>query len=193
MSQYKPMLIRFDEENYLTQTRLAQKKLNLLRDAVVWMENKNIIVKSNDAKSIHNSFVGYFEEAVYQKNKDQINSLVAKEKLLDLLDVNSKPLADIQEEYSKIDLEPKFDPYESNTPECESNRVIGVSFPVNRRAYEVYTNSAEQNAKLRDYRGFINALEKLSNHCHIYPHQIQIGTSGLVRYDIRNAEYFPNL
>ena len=70
MSQYKPMLIRFDEENYLIQTRLAQKKLNLLRDAVVWMENKNIILKANDAESIHNSFVGYFEEAVYQKNKD---------------------------------------------------------------------------------------------------------------------------
>ena len=68
-----------------------------------------------------------------------------------------------------------------------------LTFPVDKKPYERYTKSSEDNAKLRDFRAFIEALERLSKHTHIYPRQMQLATSSLVCYDLRSREYYPRI
>ena len=57
--------------------------------------------------------------------------------------------------------------YKAIQIQCES--IWGaLTFPVDRKPFERYTKCSEDNSKLRDFRAFVGALERLSKHTHIY-------------------------
>ena len=184
MSKYRPVLVYFDAEGYQNAEKSSKEKESLFSEALEWMSanSMNLIppLSDNDLIEIHNSMTGFFTDFIYGTNKDKIMLDISKEKLLGLLDIDISKLAYIEGNYIGYEIEPQF------------NRG-SITFPIDRKPFERYTKSAEENRKLRHYKAFIEALEDLSEHCHVYPFEIQKGTSGLVRFDRRLNKYFPNI
>ena len=192
MSKYKPMLISFDEEGYNYESKKAEEKLEILEKAIDWINNSPVNLSGNLTEVIVNSmdesFCQFYTQKIWEMNKDKIQLDISKDKLLDLLGIDLTELKLLEDQYKSIETNPlEFYPLNDDGKYIE----FSFRFPVNRKAYERYTSSAEENQKLKDYRTFIEALDKLSNHCHIYAQQIQIATSNFVRYDIRKGRYFP--
>ena len=180
MPKYKPVLIHFDSDGYNRECKKADEKKNLFNDAVLWMESRGVdLVGDESLKSMHDDMLGFFTDSIWQSNKDKIQLEISKERLLNLMDIDTAELSYIQKNYESYSLEPQF------------NGDGTIQFLVDKSPFERYTKSAEENRKLRDFKAFIEALEKLSEHCHIYPHQITIATSSFVGYDLRKGEFIP--
>ena len=183
MSKYKPMLVHFDETSYNSALAKAEQKNKYFNEAIQWIQQYDMNPKGEQIKEFHESFSNYFRTKIAEKHKDSIGITLSAEKILDLLDIKIADLIRLEKLYKEIDI-----PCEFNTTGDET-----IQYPVDEKQFQIFTKSSEQNQKLRDFRNFIDALEKLSEHCHVYPHQIQIGTSGFVRYDMRSSTYLPNL
>ena len=183
MSQYKPMLIHFDETSYNLELTRAKQKKDYFDKAIQWVERYDMNPEGEEVEQFHNSFSNYFRIKITEKHQNSIGLPLSSEKLLDLLEIKISELVRLEKLYKAIDIP------------CEFNTLSegAIQFPIDRKRFETYTKSSEQNQKLRDFRAFIEALNKLSKHCHVYPYQIQIGTSSFVRYDLRTATYIPNI
>lgn len=193
MSKYKPMLISFDAEGYKQESKRASEKLSILNSAIDWMEANSVNLLGEGlnevmVSSIDKSFCEFYTNKVWEQNKHKIQLEITKEKLLDLMGINITELKRMEIQYHQIESQQlEFYPVYDDSKTIEFN----YRFPVDRKSFERYTKSSEENAKLRAFREFTAALDKLSEHCHVYPNQIQLATSGFVKFDIRTGEYFP--
>lgn len=101
------------------------------------------------------------------------------DKLLDLVGINLAPLQV---------LENKF-----NTNQAELDYADGIKPKVDRKQFERYTKSSEENERLRDGRKFLDALNQIEKHVKVYPANIVNGTSNLIGFDIRKGEFHINV
>ena len=177
MPQYKPMLIFFDEEGYQIDLQKAKRKVQLFSTAL-GVASTHIAVENT--KAFAEDFAGYLKREFYKLHKEKIQLPVSPDKLLDLLDVNLAPLQKLQDEFNSINAELRW----------EGNKPVAY---LDRKPYEKWTTSAEENQKLRDGKKFLEALEKLSEHTQIYPANIQRGTSNLIFFDMRKNRYIVNV
>jgi len=181
MSKYRPVLISTDEEGVKMAKKRSNEKRLLFHQAIDWIGSKGIEVSLSDSKRLHDSFIRYFSEAFYELHRDKNLLGLSADKLMELKEINLSELAQIESKYKSYELEAEF------------NSGGQISFPVNLNAYKRYTKSSEENAKLRDYKKFIEGIELISKHTHIYPHQINLATSGEIKYDLANQKYYPNI
>jgi len=184
MSKYRPVLINIDNEGVKMAKRRSNEKLALFNKAIDWIESKGIEIRLSQGSTgvkLHDSFVRYFSEAFYEFNKDKNLLGLSAEKLMELKEINLSELAQIESKYKSYELVAEF------------NSDGQISFTVNLKVYERYTTSSEENAKLRDYKKFIDAINVISKHTHIYPYQMVLATSGEIKYDLAKQEYYPNL
>ena len=181
MSKYKPMLISFDNEGYKLELKKASEKSAILDVAIQWANSNGITLDNltDDIQTFHESFCEYYTDRVYAANKNKLTLEIPKANLLDLLGVDITELRRLEAKYKAIEIQYQFN--------------NGITFPVNKKPFERFTKSSEDNAKLRDYRAFVEALERLSRHTHIYPGQVQLATSSLVCYNLRTREYYPRM
>ena len=178
-NRFKPIMVSFNEEAYNNAQEQAKAKLELLDKASVWVHNNLDIDKNVNLKRLHLNMVEYFKDAILVVFKD-VNQLgLSASKLIEAKEIPIKELWDIQEEYNKNKLEVTF---EKNVPKVE----------VQRKDFEVWTTSERQNKRLLAGNKFISNIAGLQEYVHIYPKDIMQGTSGFVRYDIRNHKYYVN-
>ena len=109
MPKYKPVLIHFDSDGYNRECKKADEKKNLFNDAVLWMESRGVdLVGDESLKSMHDNMLGFFTDSIWQSNKDKIQLEISKERLLNLMDINTAELSYIQKNYESYSLEPQF-------------------------------------------------------------------------------------
>lgn len=172
------MLIHFDEDGYDMAKRWAMDKVANYGKAKKYAEK---YIDVNDAEAFSNSFTGYFKDAFLKKNRSKIQLDISVDKLMDLLEVDITPLAQMEYRYKENDSTLAFD-----APD-------GIPAPVlDKSKFEMYTNSSDQNEVLRDARRLIKAVEKASRHTHFFPADIARGTNNSIGYDIRRGVYFVN-
>ena len=181
MSKYRPVLINIDNEGLKMAKKRSNEKLALFNKAIDWIKNKGIEVSISNSKQLHDSFVRYFSEAFYELYRDKNLLGLSAEKLMEVKEINLSELAQIETRYKSYELETEF------------NSDGSISFPINLKAFERYTTSSEENAKLRDYKKFIDAINIISKHTHIYPYQMVLATSGEIKYDLAKQIYYPNM
>lgn len=171
------MLLKTDTDGYNLAMKRAKEKIHLYNKALAWCQQ---YIDVSDFEAFSDSFTHYFKEQYYLLNKDKIKLDIKIEKILDLMDVSLFELEGIEADYR------------GNSSPLQFNN--GVPVPdINQKDFEVYTNSSEENEKLRDARAFIDAVKRLGRHTKIYPLNIQSATSNMVQYNLRNNEYSINL
>lgn len=172
------MLVHFDEDGYKRAGKWAMEKIVHFNDAKRYAE-KHIVVA--DTEAFADSFTRYFKDAFMSKNRDKIQLDISVEKLLDLMEVDIMPLVYLETKFNGNDSMLSFD-----SPD-------GIPAPIiDKTQFEIYTNSSEQNAVLRDTRGLIEAIQRVEQHTKVYPANLTSGTSNLIGYDMRKQTYYPN-
>ena len=173
MPKYKPMLVAFDERGYNEAIQKGNQKTQIFKDAMNWC---NQYTYGLYLEAFAKSFTKEFTQRYYEANKNKIQLDIKIDKLLELVGINIFELRD---------LEDKFNNHPSDFYVNEN----GFGCKVERRPYEHWTSSSEQNEKLRMGRKLIEAIEACNNHTKIYPVSIQQATSNFITYDIRKGEY----
>lgn len=173
------MLIRFDKEGYNLELKQAQDKIEAFKKALVFAQQYIIV---SDYERFSEGFTEYFKNSIHESNRGKIQLDINVSKLLDLLDIDISPLFHLERLY------------DNNSSVLSFYKPLTIPKPlVERKKYEVYTTSAEQNEALRDGRRFIEAIQHLAKHTTVYPYNFQSGTNNFIGYDIRRQEYFVNL
>lgn len=182
MSKYKPMLVHFDKEGYDEQVKLAEFKKTVSDEAWLWIgqnlpENHKII-HADEFKGmfIKGNFVSLFKKEFLRAYRDKIKLDISVDKLLELMEVEIYRLEDLEREYNLVITDIKWG-------------AEGKYFNIDKRPYEIWTKSSEENQLLKDGRNLIDAVEKLGKHTKVYPQQIMLATSNLIGYDLRKQEY----
>lgn len=179
MPKYKPMLIHFDEQGYKIAGKQAMEKIVVFNDAKRFAE-KHIVV--GDSIRFAESFTTYFKQQFLEKNKSKIQLDISVDKLLYLMEIDLTPLLKLEEKYRQNDSVLSFD------------SANGIPAPIiDKSQFEVYTNSSEQNAVLRDVRKLIEQIEVMANHTKVYPLNLVQGFSNLISFDMTKQKYSPNL
>lgn len=174
MPKYKPMLVSFDERGYNEAISKGEQKTQIFKDALKWC---NQYVEGLYLKGFAKSFTQEFTERYYEANKDKIQLDIKIDKLLELVGINIFELRDLEDKFN-------------NHPSKFEVDETGFGCNVERRPYEQWTNSSEENEKLRIGRKLIEAIESCNPHTKIYPVTIQQATSDFIGYDIRKGQYF---
>jgi len=177
MSQYKSMLVFTDEVSYQSAMAKARDKVNIFNNALGVASNHIAVV---DTKKFAEGFTAYFKKEFYKKHKNKIQLDISVDKLLGLLDVNLSPLHDLETKFNSNESEIKW----------EGNKAIPY---VDRKLYERWSRSAEENEKVKAGRKFISAIEELQKYSKCYPLDIARGTSGLITFNLREKKYMVNL
>ena len=177
MSQYKAMLVFTDEVSYQEAMRRADEKRRLFIKA---LEVASYHIAIEDSKEFAEGFTAYFKEQFYNKHKEKVMLQISVEKMLDLLDVNLKPLQDLETKFKSINAELRW---KGNKPYAY----------VDKKPFERWTTSAEENNKVKAGRKLLDAIDEISKYSKVYPLAIQQATSNLVSYNMRENKYFINL
>ena len=177
MSQYKSMLVRTDEEGFREAVRKAEGKISIFNRAL-GVASHHIAVE--DTKKFSESFTTYFKQEFYKKHKDKIQLEISIDKLLNLMDVNLSPLYDLEVSYQEINAELKW----------EQNKPVPY---VDKKPFERWTTSAEENEKVKAGRKLLDAIEEISKYSKVYPMTVQNAVSGLVSFNMRTNSYYINL
>lgn len=182
MSKYKPMLVHFDKAGYDEQVKFAEFKKTVSDEAWLWIgenlpENHKII-HADEFKGtfIKGNFVSLFKKEFLRAYRDKIKLDISVDKLLELMEVEIYRLEDLEREYNLV------------TTDIEWG-AEGKHYNIDKRPYEIWTKSSEENQLLKDGRNLIEAVEKLGKHTKVYPQQIMLATSNLIGYDLRKQEY----
>ena len=177
MSQYKSMLVRTDEEGFREAVRKAEGKISIFNRAL-GVASHHIAVE--DTKKFSESFTTYFKQEFYKKHKGKIQLEISIDKLLNLMDVNLNPLYDLEVSYQEINAELKW----------EQNKPVPY---VDKKPFERWTTSAEENEKVKAGRKLLDAIEEISKYSKVYPMTVQNAVSGLVSFNMRTNSYYINL
>ena len=173
MPKYKPMLVAFDERGYNEAVQKGEQKTQIFVDALKWCEQYTDGIYLD---AFAKSFTKEFQHRYYESNKDKVQLDIKIDKLLELVGINIFELRD---------LEDKFNAHTSKFYVTEE----GFGCQVERRPYERWTTSSEENEKLRMGRKLIEVINACNTHTKIYPVTIQQATSNFITYDIRKGEY----
>ena len=180
MPKYKPMLIRFDDEGYNLAIKQAKDKIHIYQQAVGFMEKHNLKIK--DTTKFERSFTEYFKEQFYEFNREKILIDISVDKLMYLMEVDITRLKALENNYRNHQSLLTFDTEDGQPlPKLE------------RRDFESYTTSSEQNEMLRDARLLVEAIQKVGRHTKVYPFNIGQATSNLIQYDLRKNKYVINI
>ncbi len=177
MSQYKSMLVFTDELGYKEAVRKSENKIKIFNTALGVASHHIAVV---DTQKFADSFTTYFKQEFYKKHKGKIELEVSVEKILNLLDVNLNPLYDLERQYKSNTADVKW---EGNKPVPD----------VDKRPFERWTKSAQENEKVKAGRKLIDAIEEVSKHSKVYPMTIQNAVSGLLSFNMRTNSYYINL
>ena len=173
MSQYKAMLVSVDEEGYRQAMGKAEEKVGIFLKALGVASHHISIV---DTQKFADGFTTYFKQEFYKKYKDKIQLDISVEKLLNLMDVNLDPVYNLERKFKEINAEIKW----------EGNKPIPY---VDKKPYERWTTSAEENEKVKVGRKMLEAIEELGKYTKVYPFAIQKATSNLLSFNIRTNSY----
>lgn len=162
MSKYKPMLVHFDKEGYDQQVKWAEIKKTVSDEAWEWI-GKNLpenhkIIHADEFKGmfIKGNFVSLFKKEFLRAYRDKIKLDISVDKLLELMEVEIYRLEELEREYNTITIDIKWG-------------AEGKHYHIDKRPYEVWTKSSEENQLLKDGRNLIEAVEKLGRHTKVYP------------------------
>ena len=130
-SDFKSVLVWYDEQGYLDAERDAQLKLSYLDDASVWIHNQLGLDDSKiNMKRLHLNMVEYFKDALLSRYKD-VNLLeLSASKLIEAKQIPIGELTKIQEAYENAKLKSDV-VFNDNVPSVE----------VNKKDFEQWTNS----------------------------------------------------
>jgi hypothetical protein len=184
MPKYKPMLIHFDDDGYNQAVKKAEEKINIFHQALI-LARKDVVV--DNLEDFSRSFTSYYKKAYYQSNKEKIQLDISVDKLLYLMEVDLTRLERLERNFN---LNTAPIDFINQLPDDEE--VLPIH-RVDKKDYELYTTSSEQNEILRAGRNLIDAIQTASNYATIYPFNIGQATGNLIRYDIRKAKYFVNI
>ena len=171
------MLVSFDERGYNEAINKGEQKTQIFKDALEWC---NQYVEGLYLKGFAKSFTKEFMARYYELNKDKIQLEIKIDKLLELVGINIFELRDLEDKFN------------NHPSEFEVNET-GFGCKVERRPYEQWTTSSEQNEKLRMGKRLIEVIEACNPHTKIYPATIQQATSNFIIYDIRKGKYFVSI
>lgn len=176
---FKPIMVSFNEKEYNRHQDLAQKKLELLDEASVWVHNQIELEKKINLKRLHINMVEYFKDAILEVYKDRNQLGLSAVKLIDAKEIPIGDLIQIQVKYNALDVEVYF---EQNVAKVK----------VDRKDFETWTRNEKQNNRVIAANKFIQSLQGLLKHTKVYPANIQSGTSEFIRYDIEASRYVVN-
>ena len=171
------MLVAFDEVGYREAIQKGEQKTQIFKDALKWCDQ---YIDGIYLEAFAKSFTKEFQHRYYEANKDKIKLDIKIDKLLELVGINIFELRD---------LEDKFNNHQSVFV-IDKN---GFGCKVDKKPYEKWTKSSEENEKLRQGRKLIEAIQSCNNFTTIYPVNIQAATCNFITYDIRKGEYFVNV
>lgn len=184
MPKYKPMLIHFDEDGYNQEVKKAEEKINIFHQALI-LARKDVVV--DDLEDFSRSFTAYFKKAYYESNKEKIQLDISIDKLLYLMEVDLTRLERLERNFNS-----NTAPIDFIVQLPDDEEVLPIH-RVDRKDYELYTTSSEQNEILRAGRNLIDAIQTASKYATIYPYNMGQATGNLIRYDMRKAQYFVNV
>ena len=180
MPKYRPVLMDFNDEGYQLELKIQKEKQGQFKQAYDFATKYIVVV---DYEKFAKSFTQFFKTEWYAINKSKIALDVSIDKLLDLVNIDLTPLQKLEAKFNST-------PHSLDFNEVKDGI---ATINVDRKKYEVYTKSAQENETLRDAKNFIDALHRLERHTKVYPLNIANGTNGLIRFDIRKQMYFPSV
>ena len=175
-NKFKPLMVSFDEESYKKAQAKATEKLEMLDQASVWINNTIEIEKKINLKRLHLNMLEYFRDAILVVYKDRNQLGLSADKLIEAKEINVSELVEIQKQYDALEVSVGF---KENVPQVE----------VKRKEFEVWTTSEKQNRKIIAGNKFIQAIQDLQKHSHIYALEIQKATSNYIQFDPRTNKY----
>ena len=177
MNKFKPIMISFNEDAYINAKKTAQKKLEQLDKASVYIHKqlgKDIKV---NMKKLAVNMIEHFKDLVLERFKD-VNQLgLSAGKLIEAKEFNLTELQKIQSEFDNMvgDIEVK-----SNT----------AFIKVDRKDFETWTTNEKQNKKLLAGNKLISALNDFNKENNLYHNFIAQGTGGYIKYDMYKNHYY---
>ena len=186
MSKFKPMQIAFDEVSYKLEEENIEKRMLTVSKALQWMTaaapNVKFNMGHNDWYNLHQGFVNFFKEKYWEVNQKLIKLPISVEKALDLMDINTEDLEALYSRYKSFPV--KVVPSFSDE---------GIWYPIERTDYIKWTESAEENKRLKIARKFIEVMDEVAEVTTVNPTAIVRGTNQLVSLDVIRGELIPNI
>ena len=178
---FKKKVINTSIEAIQEAEKRAKKKISILNSAVA-EAGKHIEVTY--LKKFSEDFMTYTTEKIMSENKGLKDLNLSIEKVLNLLEIDLKNLYELQLLFEENEAKILFD--KNGKP----------FYKIDKNDYTLFTKNEEENKKVDAIHKFIDAIEELEKHVHIYKGGITPLTSNLLRYDLRlmdweiNQEYF---
>ena len=180
---FKPIMVSFNEDEYNTALKYAEIKLKALDEASVWI-HKTLDLDNINLRKFSKNMLEYFYDALLLKYSKENTLGLSAEKLCFVKEIDIKPLQELQHKYENVNTKvygeiPKV--------EFKNNE---ATIKVNRKPYEKWTETEEQNKRIIACNSFIKEVNAIGKHCKVFPFSITQATSGLIRYDMRKQKYY---
>ena len=173
------MKIYFDYHSFDLAERRANDKIDTINQAIKWCE-QHIDISKIDKHEFLKDMVTEFSNCLELQKSDIVNTKLSVDKLMFLLDINIAELNSLMHKFN------------SNKEIVE---VVNSEFKCNidKEIYTKYTENQEENQKLICGNNLIKALELVGKYKKVYPHNIQMGTSNFIQFDMRKKKYEVNM
>mgnify|MGYP003140771936 CR=1 FL=1 len=185
-TEFKPILLSFDNSGYNRACREAQDKLLAIDKCLVWCANNGVYIKSKDLmSSFLSNPVQTFKDEWYRINSKKIELNVNVEKLLELCEIDIRDLGVLREGVRRYNAE-------IGIANDRKTKLFKYVSKVDKESYSHYTKSEKENDKVLKLKKFLNALEDVSEFTQVYPANIQQGLNNIIHYNISDNEYVIN-
>ena len=185
-TEFKPILLSFDNSGYNRACREAQDKLLAIDKCLVWCANNGVYIKSKDLmSSFLSNPVQTFKDEWYRINSTKIELNVNVEKLLELCEIDIRDLGVLREGVRRYNAE-------IGIANDRKTKLFKYVSKVDKESYSHYTKSEKENDKVLKLKKFLNALEDVSEFTQVYPANIQQGLNNIIHYNISDNEYVIN-
>lgn len=175
--KFTPMKVYTDKVAFRQAEQRAEQKINILNDAFNWCKDY-IDTDEIDRGKFKYDFIAEFERLFIKKNKGIVNKELSIDKLMFLLDVDSSPLVEFQNQYNR---------YEA-VIEVTENGIDYIS-KIDVKDFTHYTKNVEENDKVICANNLIHALELAGTHTKVYPVTVQQAVSNFLTFDMRDNKY----
>ena len=179
MKTFRKQLVSFNEKEYNRAVEDAKRKIETFNQALSFAE-KHIVVF--DKEAFAQNFVEFFKAEFHKVHQEQNTLGLSPDKLLFVKEVDLTRLNNLQRTFKEDESAISFDTTDG-TPKPD----------IDKTPYEVWTESPEQNERLRIGQTLIDALRKASAHTKIYPLTVQQATNSLVKFNVRTNDYTVNM
>jgi hypothetical protein len=177
--KFVPMKIYFDYNSFELAERQAEEKINILEKAYNWCREHIDISKLDKHEFVKDIVVEFINQLEIQKS-GIVNTKLSTDKLMFLLDINIVELKELKNKFERI------------------KGIVNIvnsewRIEVFKDNYTRYTKNQEENDKLICGNNLIKALEMVGKYKKVYPHNISMGTSQFVQFDMRQNKYEVNM